>query len=88
MFPSWFFPRALTVTAIKVAVGKIRATLTTRRILPTGAKIFSLVHLDDVESIKELLKSGQASPNDAAIDGGTILRVCIKGFPRTKLNKL
>ena len=45
-------------------------------ILSNGAEIFCLVALDDIDGIKEHMRLGLASPNDAYITGYSILQVC------------
>ena len=56
-------------------VGEIKVSLTVRRTVPADADIFRLAQLDDIESLKALLKSGLASPNDIDMFGITVLCV-------------
>ena len=76
MFPVWFLYRALTVAFNDLSNGTINAALHVRRIVPTGAEIFRLVCRGDVDGVKELFRSGLASPNDSDVAGCTVLSVC------------
>ena len=76
VFPAWFLSKALTTALNGIEGGTINAALTVRRIVPRGADIFRLVQIGDVDGIKELFRSGLASPNDSEPTGFTLLRVC------------
>ena len=86
LFPSWFLVKALTITVMSASIGVIKAALVVRRIVPGGAEIFRLTKLNDVESIKNLLRSGLASPNDSNPNGQTVLAVCDGYLPSTAIN--
>ena len=75
IFPSWFLSKTLTATIMCASAGEISVALSVRRIIPQGAELFRLTEMGDVESIKELFRSGLASPNDSTIGGVTALNV-------------
>ena len=76
MFPVWFLYRALTVAINDLSNGMINAALNVRRLVLTGAEIVRLACIRDVDGMKELFRSGLASPNDSDASGCTVLRVC------------
>ena len=76
VFPAWFLFKALMIAFNDFACGTINAALIVRRIVPRSSEIFRLVQLGDVDGVKELFRSGLASPNDSGSSGDTILRVC------------
>ena len=75
MFPAWFLFKALTFTFNDLPDGAINAALTVRRVVPMGAEIFRLIETGDIDGVKELFRSGLASPNDSEATGSTVLRV-------------
>ena len=72
LFPSWFLTNAITFTFTRVSLVKVHTALAVRRIVPVGADVFRLANLNDVDGMKELLRTGLASPDDSDIAGNTV----------------
>ena len=70
LFPAWFLTRVLTLSLINTSCNEIQASLKTRRVVPTGAEVFDLVRLDDVDGLKSLFSRGLATPNDMMYNSG------------------
>jgi hypothetical protein len=84
-FPEWFFRRMLTLAMAFDPVGGPQVALRMPRILPDTAKIFHLATSGDIDAIKAMFKTGQASPFDVSssfgysvlhVSNGTDFLVC------------
>jgi len=65
-FPEWFFRRMLILAMAFDPVGGPQVTLRMPLILPDTAKIFHLATSGDIDAIKTMFKTGQASPFDVS----------------------
>ena len=68
------------ITVMSIASSEISGSLTVRQVIPFSADIYLLAssastRTENVEEIKNLFRSGLASPKDVDPFGGTILRV-------------
>lgn len=80
-FPSWFLMKAVSLLISSTSAGP-ELLLRTLRVLPPDAEIFRLVSIGDLEGIKTMFSSGQASVNDIDDQRWSLLHVC----PRYSLN--
>ena len=75
-FPAWFLAKSLIISLINTSYNEIHRSLKIRRFVNSGAEVFRLVYIHDVDGLKDIFSRGLASPNDQMhLTGNTPLYV-------------
>jgi hypothetical protein len=78
-FPTWFVKRIIAFTYMHKPGNGLQVSLKVARIIDSGAPIFALTQLGDLNGIKTLLAQQLASPLDVGhLDGCTPLFVSLE----------
>jgi hypothetical protein len=80
LFPRWMISRAISIMSNYGDLSGIGASWTVRlpRVIPFGARIWTLVESGDLKGVQEEFAKNHASPFDVEEHGWTLLHVCPK----------
>jgi hypothetical protein len=70
-FPRWFLLRAVSLAIMLLPNNGPVVSLRLQRTVSGSSKIFDYANVGDIDGMKRLFSSGQASPHDVRFDSGT-----------------